>query len=227
MPLPHILEILPPDALDVIRFLDKTPYAKSDGLELGTGLSNRAIGKVIRRLINANFIRMDPSGAYELTSDGKVAAQQIADYDASGGISTPMKEIPRFKRRLSVVMPRTLVAGEPAAVYIGVNPPAVGDMHLSGTVHLDIKLNAVGGVFTPTHVSIDVPPDKAAVPGKVNLTPYSGSQGVRLRIDSFQTFGLDSAEPLEKIYFDVRVEAAPSTQNMAKGVDLMLQPPRG
>jgi hypothetical protein len=226
MPLPFHLEKLPPEALDIIRFMDKTPSANPAAIEKGTGISARAIGKAIRRLVNFDYIQMGSGGAYALTTDGKAAAHDLAVYDAAGPTAAVVQEAVYLKRRFTVVMPRALNAGKASDIYVGVNPPVAGDEQLPGIAHLDIKVTAIGATLGANHVSLEIPPDIAARPGKVTLTPGGSIPHVRLRFDIFQTFELDSAEPLEKIYFDVPVETAPTAGNMAKGVDLMLRPPR-
>src|SRR4051794_16867573 len=133
MSLPYQLQKLPPEALDVLRYLGNAPAGNADELAAGTKLAGRVIGKAIRRLVNYDYIALGADAKYQLTTDGKIAVQQIAEHDAAsarGGMDKPQQDTPKVPRRLAVVLPRTLVAGRPADLYIGVNPPA-GDNKLS------------------------------------------------------------------------------------------------
>src|SRR5438132_8718344 len=127
MSLPFHLQKLPAEALDVLRYLGQTSTAAStDELEAGTKLPARSIGKAIRRLVNYDYIVLGASGAYQLTTDGKIAVQQIAEHDAGAGRSQASRQTQaasNVQRRLAIVLPRTLVAGQATDVYIGINPP--------------------------------------------------------------------------------------------------------
>src|SRR6478672_2165841 len=93
MSLPFNLQKLPPEALDVLRFLGKTAGgATTEAIEDGTGLASRPVGKAIRRLVTADYISLSFQG-YELTTDGKVAVQELIAFDsASGGASAAKSE---------------------------------------------------------------------------------------------------------------------------------------
>jgi hypothetical protein len=79
------LQKLPPQALDIIRYLATTTQgADVDEIIQGTGLSERAFGKAIRRLVTRYYVQMPSQGYYVLTNNGKEAAEVILEYD--GGI---------------------------------------------------------------------------------------------------------------------------------------------
>ncbi len=228
MSLPFNLQKLPSEALDVLRYLGKAPAGNADEIQAGTGLSGRTVGRAVRRLVNYDYIALGADGRYQLTTDGKIAVQQIADHDAGAGAQPDQqkKSSPQVQRRLAVVLPRTLVAGRPADLYIGVNPPSAGNK-LPGPTHIELKVSSVGGSLSSESISLEVPPDKAAAPCKVSLTPTKSGRTVRVRIDAFQSFTYDSLEPLGGMYFDVQV-ASDATENATRavGMDLMLKPPR-
>ncbi len=230
MSLPFNLQKLPPEALDVLRYLGKTSSsASSEELEDGTGIAARSIGKAIRRLVNYDYISLGVDGGYQLTTDGKIAVQQIAEYDAAtGNAPSVAKQEVKFQRRLTVVMPNSFVAGKPTDLYIGVNPPAVGDSsRLPGAARIELKLSAVGGKLSASNISLDIPPDKAAQPGKLSLTPTG--RMVRVRIDAFQSFEFDSMESLGGMFFDAKVSADPAEKDATRravGMDLDLKLPR-
>ncbi len=230
MSLPYHLKKLPPEALDLLRYLGKASAGNPDELQAGTKLPGRTIGKAIRRLVNYDYIALGADGRYQLTTDGKIAVQQIADHDsagAGGDASKQTQEAPKVQRRLAVVLPRTLVAGRPADLYIGVNAPA-GDNKLPGPAHVELKVSAVGGSLSSGSISLEVPPDKAAAPRKVSLTAPQPGRKIRVRIDAFQSFEFDSMESLGGVYFDVQVSAGAATENTTRavGMDLLLRLPR-
>ena len=236
MPLSFNLQKLPPEALDVLRYLGKTPGpATFDTLGQGTGLSARLIGKAIRRLVNYDYVHVTNAIAYELTSDGNVAVQQIAQFDAENANAGDQKaQAPSgTPRHLTVVLPRALNAGRATDVYFGVNAPDGSGSKLPGTVHVELKISAVNGTVSAGNVSLDIPPDKASAPGKIALTPASGNKIVRVRVDAFQSYEFDSMESLGGMYFDVQIApepgkqpTAPGAASRAVGMDLLLKPPR-
>ncbi|MCC7449546.1 MAG: hypothetical protein IT324_19150, partial [Anaerolineae bacterium] len=220
---------LPPEALDVLRFLGKTAGgATTEAIEEGTGLASRPVGKAIRRLVTADYISLGFSG-YELTTDGKVAVQELAAFDGESGAASPAKQeaqAPTIARRLIAVVPRTLAAGQPADMIVGVNPPAGSDGTLSDAAHLELKLRAQGGALSSDNLTLEVPPNAAAQPGTISLTPAAPGKTMRVRIDAFQAFDFDRLESVGGMYFDVPVAAngaQPDATNRAVGIDLKLK----
>src|SRR5258706_7997897 len=235
MSLPFNLQKLPPEALDTLRFMGKVSgQVLPEDIENGANLSYRLVGKAIRRLINADYIQIDiSSGSYQLTTDGKIAFQQLTEYDAATAGSTDAKTASATvaQRRLTVVMPRAFVAGQANDLYIGVNPPAPAQELLPETAHIELKVSAVGGTLSTGSISLDIPPDKAAQPSLLKLTPQQPGKPVRVRVDAFQSFEFDSMEALGGMYFDVQVPesgapAATPSASRAVGMDLALKPPR-
>jgi hypothetical protein len=232
MPLPFQLQKLPPEALDMLRYMGKvnTPVTPDD-MEQGGGMSARLVGKAIRRLVNYDYIRMGATGAYELTTDGEIAVQQIAEADTEAGNQPTQKgsTVQGSQRRLTVVMPRSVAAGRATDLYFGVNPPDNQGVRLPGVAHVDLKVSAVNGKLSASSVSLDVPPDKAATPTKVALTPAQSGKTCRIRVDAYQASEFDSAEPLGGMYFDIQVSTDPATKDStsrAVGMDITLRPPR-
>src|SRR5260221_6655216 len=120
MPLPYNLEKLPPEALEVLRFFNKTSTADAKQILNGTTLGERLVGKAIRRLVNADYLQIDTNRVYQLTTDGGLAVRQLAQYDADQtGLTPVMVELPKMtKRRLTVAMPRLISAGRSTDLYI-------------------------------------------------------------------------------------------------------------
>jgi hypothetical protein len=230
MTLPYNLQKLPPEALDVLRFMGKTSFANAEDMQSGTGLSQRSIGKIIRRLVTIDYIHVAASGAYELTTDGRIAVNQLAEYDGVPKPEAKPKEVSPVARRLTVVMPRQIIAGRPAELFIGVNPPAqMAQTKLPGAAQVELKISTVGGTLSGQNVTLEVPPDKAAQPGRISVTPAQSGRPIRVRVDAFQAFEFDNLEPLGGMYFDIPVLADNTAADAAKravGMDVMLKPPR-
>jgi predicted transcriptional regulator len=233
MSLPFNLQKLPPEALDTLRFMGKVANAvQPSEIEEGAKLSYRLVGKAIRRLINGDYIQIDiNNGSYQLTTDGKLAVEQLAEYDAKTAGSDSTKSAPSAiaQRRLTVVMPQSFVAGRANDLYFGVNPPTAAQALLPETANIELKISAMGGTLSTNSVSLAVPPDKAAQPSVVKLTPQQAGKLVRIRVDAFQAFEFDSMESLGGMYFDIHpgeaTTAAPAASR-AVGMDLALRPPR-
>src|SRR5690349_3564095 len=191
MPLPFNLQKLPPEALDVLRMMGKASSpVTADQIEQDSGLTYRLVGKAIRRLVNFDYIKLNlANNMYELTTDGQIAAKQLAEYELQS--STDDTVVGRASlvvaRRLTVVMPRSLVAGQASEIYFGVNPPAAETPQLPGNLHVMLKVSAVGGTLNSADLTLEIPPDKAAAPGRLALTPAVAGKPVRVRVDAFQT----------------------------------------
>jgi hypothetical protein len=85
MSLPADLQKLPPQALDVLRILDgRESGLDTEAILSGTGLSERAFGKAIRRLVTRYYVTMPRDGVYALTKTGRVAVEEIHAYDRVG-----------------------------------------------------------------------------------------------------------------------------------------------
>ncbi len=230
MELPFTLQRLPPEALDVLRFLHKHQAAAASAeIEQGAQLSARLVGRAIRRLINFRLIQYSLDN-YELTGDGALAARQLADYDAAiaAAAGSGRAELPKVPRRLTVVMPRVLRANTSTDLFVGVNPPTANTPQLTQAVHITLRVSALGGVLGSSDFSLVVPVDKAAQPAKVSLTPDQAGRAVRVRIDAFQAVDADHLqfEPLGGMYFDVRVsmDSSQDAALRAVGMDMLLKP---
>lgn len=230
MPLPYNLQKLPPEALEVLRYFNKTTAADSKQLLEGTTLGERLIGKAIRRLVNADYLQIDGNRVYQLTTDGSLAVRQLAEYEANQAGNTPqVVETPKTKRRLTVAMPRLISAGKATDLYIGVNPPEPKDAKLAGEATVELRLGVIGGKLSANHISLAIPPDRAAQPGRISLTPDQAGKPVRVRVDAYQAFEFDAMESLGGMYFDIQVLAQGVPQDAtprAVGIDVLLKPPR-
>jgi hypothetical protein len=232
MQLPYNLQRLPAEALTVLRYLGTNGPASAPALESGTGLSARLVGKAIRRLVNFDQIEF-VGGAYDLTTDGSISVRQLAEYDAAraaqgtpGGQSAPTITA---HRRLAVVMPRIFAGGQPGEIFLGVNQPTEDTPALRDNIPLVLRLTAVGGSLSMDNLTLTVPPDRAAEPGKLRLVPAQAGGTVRVRLDAFQGLDSDLIElaALGGFYFDVPVASQPHAADAtmrAVGMDLYFKP---
>lgn len=131
MDLPFHLRALPPEALDVLRFfgsLDE-PMAHASYIMDELHLSERAFGKVVRRLVTKGYLQMGGDQIYRLTDYGHSAIEELAAYEDEippEPLDEPLPVIAERQvfRRLVMVLPHGLVAGQPARVHVGFNPTA-------------------------------------------------------------------------------------------------------
>ena len=213
MVLPYHLDRLPPEAHAVLRYLHSNTTASAAQLE-NAGLSARGVGKAVRRLVNADYIDFK-NKAYLLTKMGKSAAQELIAFEAAQ-VGQPASDKPPklfVERKVVVVGPRSFVADQPADLFIGVNPSDMDSFTLPFGAQLELRITAVGAAVTTPNVSIDVPPEKAAVPSRVRLLPAGNTPIVRVRIDAFQNFEFNDFDPLGGFYFDVPVHSDASLQD--------------
>jgi hypothetical protein len=242
--LPYYLQKLPPEGLDMLRFMAQRGSAASvPEIESGAGLSNRMVLRTIRRLVNEGHVEVR-GGLYALTGDGQAAAQHLAELEANQppaaraeeqasaappwdvsapdmGTAAPTAAV----RRLAIVMPRQVLSGTSATLFFGVNAPEIGAPRLAGPARLELRMSAVGGNLSTFKVEIDIPPDRAAAPVRVSLIPAQAGRAVRVRVDAMH-IGLDGApQSLGGMYFDVHVPQDDSTYDPAPtavGMDLQL-----
>ncbi len=129
MELPFHLKALPPEALDVLRYLGSLPDPVAHAVEISdsVGLSDRTFGKVIRRLVTKGYLQMAGDQEYRLTENGQDAVDELAEVEsANPPINRPERRatptITQLRRRMLVVAPRSLKAGQPNTVYVAFQP---------------------------------------------------------------------------------------------------------
>lgn len=226
MALPFNLQKLPPECLDLIHYMaQRGEAATTIIMESDSGMHPRMIGKAIRRLINGDYLTLDkPSGNYSLTDDGWLAAELIAQHLAEGGNTAGDADVPRVQRKLSIIGPRSTVAGLPTLMTIVANPPDSAGSGAPSEVIL--RLSATGGSLSASTLTLHIPMDAPSAPMTFNVVPDFNTPGLRIRVDAFQQLDLDRIEPLEAIYFDTPIHAQPETQDRtlrAVGLNMALQ----
>ncbi len=223
MELPYELKILPPQAFDVLLFLNQQEHGQADAITIceGAGLSDRAFGKAIRRLVTRNYLSMDMAGEYHLTPEGRKASQIIAQVKAeeTGQPNASAQGPETVPRRLTAVVPQTLGVGSPAQLYVGVDAPQ--GPGLKEATALVLRLEGVNCAVAPPEHTLEVPSDGAAVPATFTLTAARAGQ-VRVRVRAYQLVNLDQVEDVGGMYFDARADDTHSAELQAIGINLDL-----
>ena len=123
MTLPNHLRTLLPNALDVLRYYHTAGVmtASIDDICQGVGLTERGFGKAIRSLVTRGYVVMDGNQIYRLTENGGEAAAEVASYDADSDDTDMVSEAESasVERRLVLVLPEKLVAGQPTNITVG------------------------------------------------------------------------------------------------------------
>jgi predicted transcriptional regulator len=224
MALPNNLQKLPPEMLDVLRFLGaRETSARTADIESGLNISERVVLKAIRRLINANLIQFDEVNGYTCTGEGKRSYAALLDYDKAPKQATAQDSRAKILRRLTAVIPAALIPGQAMPIFIGIDPPNGGTAHPE-TVMIDLKVQVLGGAIQPLTASLTVPPDKAAAPARLTITASVSDKPVRVKIDAYQAFQIAELKVAGRLYFDIPVagNAAAPAGKRAVAADLEL-----
>jgi hypothetical protein len=203
MPILSDLEKLPPQALDVLRYLAtcEAGTASADAIMAGTGLSAIGLGKGVRRLVTGRYIAMTAAGAYELTTLGQRAADELR-------AAEPAPALPAT-RRLSVFVPCALALGASALLRAGFDLPAADQSASVEAVPVILRLRAPGCDVSPAEQPLTVPPDAPSSPVRFRVTPYQEGM-LRLSLEVLPAGGAGPSRPSGGIYFDLSVEPFPT-----------------
>jgi DNA-binding MarR family transcriptional regulator len=240
MELPFHLKTLEPlpGALDIIRFFGTidSPTADADEICENLDLSERRFSKAIRRLVTKGYVLMDGDMVYRLTEQGQRAVEELGDYDTSGGESDEGSELAetsemidesepaiavRVMRRLVLVVPGTLVTGQPANVILGFNP-ASPDAPMPAPVELVARFSVINGEPEAAEELLFSLSDDH-VQQVVRVVPDRYDQ-VRIRVEVFQLGeDLGAVEPAGGMYVDVPVRAqGENDEPVAYGTDITI-----
>ena len=246
MGLPLDLQKLLPQALDVIRYLgtEEDGGADVDTIMDGTGLSERAFGKAIRRLVTRYYVEMPDTGYYVLTERGWQAAEDLHVFDGTPGVpaaedaSLAEGEVPeeeteaptaqvRYSRRFSMFLPRELVAGSTTALRAGFDTPAADQAPLQEPGRVIIRLSAPGCDVTPVERPLEVPVKGAAGPVQFRITPRQEGT-VRVKVIAYQLVSQRDLRGVGGMYFDLPIAGFPtpgSVEFQTLGAAVALYPP--
>ncbi len=230
--LPLDLQKLPPQALDVIRYLDThDDQGTVDEIIEGTGLSARGLRKAIRRLVTRFYAEMPDQDFYRLTEKGKEAAGELRAYDGenvpaatpavvdappaapaapASDEEKPAAAVPRHTRRMSMLVPKELVIRSAVTLRAGFDAPAADDpVPLKEPGRVILRLSAPGCDVDPVERPLDVAVSGPAGPVSFHLTPrVEGS--VRIKIEGYQLVSLKDIRPIGGMFFDLNASSFPT-----------------
>ena len=226
--LPPDLQALPPQALDVIRYLDAhDDQGTVDEIIEGTGLSERGLRKAIRRLVTRYYADMPDQDFYRLTHKGKEAAGELRVYDgedAPAAVDAPAAQapddetpaadvdvdVPRHTRRMSVLVPKEFVIRSAVALRAGFDAPAADDpVPLKEVGRVILRLSAPGCDVDPVERPLDVAVGGPAGPVSFRVTPRVEGPA-RIRIDAYQLVSLKDIRPVGGMFFELNVAGFPT-----------------
>lgn len=204
MSLPFEITTLPPQAIDILRYMGRLSLEQADAETImgGTGLTDRSFSKGIKRLVTKNYMSMDSARVYHLTQKGSNAISDIAAFDAeSGGPVSIGQEDDTLEYDLCVVVPPgTYYVNEPSTLMLGLEPT---DTPLSGEVHLIVRLDCTGGDVSHREFTASISPDLPVVVAEFDVIPDGTTGAFRLRVEAFQSVRMDALEEAGGMYFDI------------------------
>lgn len=181
--LPSHLRAMPPSAVDVIRYLAKLDLKRAgvDDICEEVGLSERGFGKAIRSLVTKGYVVMDGDQIYRLTDQGGNVAEEIKIYfDDEDADEDEGEDSVQYTRRLVLVMPRQLVANQPAHVMVGFHPLSAQKTAAEIVTRLSI-IN--GEPDAPQEATFDLTGAAAKQDFLITPGPYSRA---RVKVEVFQ-----------------------------------------
>lgn len=225
MELPFHLRALPPEALDVLRFfggLDE-PLAHASIIMEEVGLSERAFGKVVRRLVTKGYLQMGGDQIYRLTDFGQTALEELSDYDETAPQEESFNDAElmaaerQMVRRLVVALPRCLAVGSSSSVQVGFDRAAVD----VPPVELVVRLAVVNGEpLRPQERTYHLA--READYNTFQVTPGRYTR-MRLRVQVYQLGpNPDDIAVAGGLYVDVPVAAAADENRAAFGADIIV-----
>ncbi len=202
MSLPFELTTFPKGALDIIRYLASLDSYAAYDTEIidAAGLSERAFGKAIRRLVTKEYVEMQYDGTYALTQVGVEASEAIAAHDDEtmhdAAVDDEAFELDEesiaepVARTVMVIFPRTLVANQPNFVFVRVDEAEDEGSDLP----VDVLFRAGGDCDTfPEQTDTSVPPVAPAEAVRFEVTP-PGEGDFGMTIEALQVTQTDLTE---------------------------------
>ena len=245
MALPSDLQRLLPQALDVLRFLDAQPGqgASMSAMLAATGLSERALGRAIRRLVTQQYVNMPAHAFYALTAAGRQAARDLRlraeepavdpaaavtirsddltallDHTVPAslgrlGDNTPLAGEHRHARRLTVLRPPELVLQRVTTLKVGLDAAAPGEPALRIPGRVVLRLTATECLVDPRDRPLAMTA-VAAGPVRFSVTPRrAGSH--HLTFEVFQLLAPDDLRRIGGMYCDLDAVTIPSPHHAA------------
>ena len=208
-------KLLPPEALAsrTKRLVEEV----AERLEKQHGRANEQARKVVEAALAGVKIRLANGGKtqYLLFLGEREIRQLVAlcqeHWDALlglGGVQEEEKLGERgAKKAAKAAVPdevrkalQALLDGGKAAdvatmLFVGVNPPEPGTPRLMYEAQIAVKISAVGGILSTYSLGLDVPPDQAAKPARLSLTPAQAGRSMRVRMGSISAWRRSRGAP--------------------------------
>jgi predicted transcriptional regulator len=206
MSLPYELTTLPPQALDVLRFMGKNDLdlADSDTLMSGAGLSEKGFSKAIKRLVTKGYLTMGDDRAYHLSPKGYGAIEDIAQYDLTAPKGAQMRQNAVIYD-LCAVVPDMLVAGTATPIHVGIMLDEGEERLPADDTHVVLRFEAINGEISPRESNLNISSRNLMAHSEVKLTPATGKDKLRLRVEAVQLTGMDGLEIAGGMYVDLAI----------------------
>lgn len=211
MTLQHELTTLPTDAITILRFVSNFRDTAIDRSKIqgGTGLSDRALSKGMKRLVTRYFMRMDEARFYYLMPKGEQAIELLmSDENLLGSDNDQINTIPYG---LAVVLPRQVAPNQTTKWMLGVNPTSTEVLTYPAELFFRIRVN--GGQVSPDETTLHLSPEQQEGFAQLTLTP--NATRMRVEIEAFQLLDMDEPNRAGGMYFDVAVG---NTDNQPRAV---------
>ncbi|MBN2303262.1 MAG: hypothetical protein JXQ72_02215 [Anaerolineae bacterium] len=253
MSLPVELTRLPPQALDLLRYLGTCDRAMSvEEIMDGTGFSERGFRKWIRRLVTRYFAAMPATDYYELTPKGHQAAESLREFDgadpaAATGVAAESTfdsdedadadsgAVPVLAaaqkdnfhpRQLAVMIPKELVQRSETVLRAGLGGPTANGAPLIQPGRVVLRVSAPGCDVKPVERPLDVDMGGPAGPVEFLLVPRKTGTA-RIKIEMYQYVTMQDRRLMGGIYFDLNVAGFPTPASgdmQALGANVELHP---
>lgn len=206
MSLPFELTTLPPQALEVLRYMGRTQrdQADADDIMTGTGLTERSFSKAIKRLVTKNYMTMDAARVYHLTPKGYKAIEDVLAHDEVEPPTQVANDENIILYDLCVIVPDAVKSREANTLILGLEPSPGEDVPTHADVIL--RLEVVGGEVEPNEFVAPVSPDLPVLMAEFSVTPTATFGDIRLRVEAFQTLRMDDIEEVGGMYFDITLD---------------------
>lgn len=220
MTLQHELTTLPKQALQVLDFMSNYAEGSADlpTLEDGTGLSERSLGKAVKRLVTRNFLSMDAARFYHLTAKGSQAIELLATGEFDRGNEADNLETVTYD--LCAVVPAQMSSGRATPCRVGIHPAEGESLDTPAEVYLQISSD--NARVNPGSVTIRVSPTQPMQSANISIIAGIEEGQTRIRIEAFQLFEMDEPKDAGGMYFDVNVGSTSNEQLRAIHIPILL-----
>lgn len=209
MSLPYELTTIPPQALEVLRFLGRANVdtADADELTAGANLSEKGFSKAIKRLVTKGYLTMGEARTYHLTPKGFKAIEDIQEYDINAPQNIQIAQ-DSITYDLCAVIPSTIAAQQKISIQVGLEPQGI-EIPAQET-QLVLRFEVVDGEVSPREAVVAVSSSQSMAHTSVELKPNPNKSQLRFRIEAFQLNDIDGLEVAGGMYIDIPIGSTAS-----------------